>query len=58
MTPTGIRNSVILGLTLAGILFQLIGMREDPMAVTMGAGLACFLLAVVYAQLTKPKGRD
>jgi hypothetical protein len=53
-----IRNSVVLGLTLGGITFILIGMREDRMALEMASGLGCFFLAWVYAQLNPPRGRD
>lgn len=52
MQPLLVRNGVILGLTLAGVILLTWGVREDPMAATMTSGLGCFLLAWVYAQVT------
>ena len=56
MTPTFIRNAVVLALTLLGVVLWVIASREDPMAATLMAGAGCWALAYVYAQLTKPRG--
>lgn len=59
MTPSQIRNATILSLTLCGvILLAWTTTREDPMAGRMVAGLGCFLLARVYAEITRPGGGD
>lgn len=55
MTPT-LRNAVVLGLSLLGILILTLATREDPMAAEMVAAGGCFLLARVYAQLNPPPG--
>ncbi len=58
MTPTQIRNGTVLGLTICGIYAWVWATWEDPMARRMVMGLGCFLLAWVYAQLTKPRERE
>jgi len=58
MTPTRIRNGVVLALTLLGVVLIVVATREDPQGSLTIAGLGCFLLAGVYAQLTKPRGRE
>ena len=52
MTPTQIRNGVILGLTLWGVILLVWATWEDPTAARMISALGCFLLARVYAQVT------
>lgn len=58
MTPTLIRNGMILGLVWLGVVLWVVATWEDRMAALMIAGLGCWLLAYVYAQVTLPKGRD
>jgi heme O synthase-like polyprenyltransferase len=48
-----IRNAVILGLTLLGGGILVWGMWEDPPAARLTAAGVCFLVATVYAQVTK-----
>lgn len=53
MTSPDLRNGVILGLTTLGVILLAAAVREDPMAATEIVGAGCFLLAWVYAQVTR-----
>lgn len=56
MSPTRIRNAVILGLTLTGVILLIWGMGEDPMARRILSAGGCWVVAWVYAQLNPPPG--
>jgi hypothetical protein len=47
------RNAVILTLTLLGVILWIVTIREDHEAVMWSAALGCWLLAYVYAQVTR-----
>lgn len=51
-----LRNGVVLGLTLIGILLLVAGVSEDRRAAEIGGGLGCLLLAYVYVQMTSRRG--
>lgn len=53
MTSPDLRNGVILGLTTLGVILLAAAAREDPMAATEIVGVGCFVLATVYAQVTR-----
>lgn len=50
-----LRNTVILWLTLTGSLLLVEAAWRDPMSAKLVAAGSCFLLAYVYAQLTRPR---
>lgn len=55
------RNGTILSLILTGNLLLIWAVSEDPPAARLVAAAGCFLLAYVYAQITRPghwSGRD
>ena len=52
-----LRNGVILSLTLIGILLLALAISPQEAGVRIGAlGVGSFLLAYVYAELTRPRG--
>lgn len=48
-----LRNGVILGLTLGGAILLTLAVAEDRMAAEMVAAAGVWLVAWVYAQVTK-----
>lgn len=48
-----LRNGTILALTTCGVLGVVLAASEDRQAGWILAGLGCFLLAYVYAQITR-----
>lgn len=50
-----IRRLVVLALTLLGCILGILVVREDPRAELSLSSAACFLLAYVYAEMTRPK---
>lgn len=53
MTSPDLRNGVILSLTLIGGSLLTWAMSEDVLAGRLMAGLCCWGLAAVYAQITR-----
>ena len=49
-----LRRGVVLGLTLIGILLLTWAVSEDRGAAKVVGACGCWVLAVVYAQLTRP----